>query len=67
MKPEKKTREMSAAKLADIFRRVAALLDEEAESNLTVTIMRGKSYTKIRGYDNGGGISLTISGRGTAV
>ena len=67
MKPETKTREMSSSKLADVFRRVAALLDEEAESNLTVTIMRGKSYTKIRGYDNGGGISLTLSGRRPAV
>jgi hypothetical protein len=67
MKPETKVKEMSAGKLAAMFREVASLLEEEADYRLRVSLTRGKSYMKIRGIDAGGGISLTISNGRVAV
>jgi hypothetical protein len=63
MKPETKVKEMSAGELAAMFRKVASLLEEEADYNLKIILTRGKSYTKIQGNDAGRGLSLTISNR----
>ncbi|MDR2385092.1 MAG: hypothetical protein LBD80_05445 [Tannerella sp.] len=67
MKSETKTKEMPAEKLAGILRQMAVLLEEEGGELLTVTLIEGKSYMKIRGYDDGRSISLTVSNRRAAV
>jgi hypothetical protein len=70
MKTETKTKEMSAAKLADMFRQLAALMEEEYgnSENLSVTLTKGKSYMKIQGRDaDGSRITFSLSNGRAAV